>query len=140
MEILLTILLEPFLYAYFDLIEQLVDGRKLKKSMKCFLMILCACVSLFAFFLVIIGVFWVLDAQPFKTYGTVMLIVGMVILFAHILISVLVGVEKTGQTEQGADDCDDVEEDANEPYSTKDEPKPIIYYIDENSEDDSVVK
>ncbi|MBO5211997.1 MAG: hypothetical protein J6B60_00480 [Clostridia bacterium] len=93
MEILLQIILEPLFFAYYDLFNRFIDNKHLKKWQEYFLKILCLVVSLTAILLLIIGAFWIIDTEPFKTYGLVCLIVGGCILLIHILIALFAGAD-----------------------------------------------
>ena len=124
MEILLTILLESCLYAYADLAERLLDKKQLSKGWSLFWKILCSCVSVVALFLVLIGAFWSADNQPFKTYGTIMLWIGVGVLLAHILIALFVGGSRVVE-EKRQEESEIAEETKNS------QPEPIVQIIDE---------
>ncbi|MBQ4270148.1 MAG: hypothetical protein IJB97_10940 [Clostridia bacterium] len=128
MELLLEIILEPFFFAYFDLAERIFDGKKLKKRQENFLKILCVCVSFVAVMLVLIGGFWIADKQPFKTYGTVMLVVGSLLLLAHILIAFLCGGNRTVE-DKDVDEENDSAEDLQTDLKDE-EPSSIVQYIE----------
>ena len=132
MEILLQIILEPMFYAYFDLVESLIGGKKLKKWQEHLLKISCLIVFIIAFFLVLIGAFWVNDAAPFKTYGIIFLITGSIILFAHILIGLFVGTNRFVEKSRK-------EEILLNEHIEENKPTPQIYHIDsDNNNQDNV--
>ncbi len=69
MEIILWLILEPLFFVYYDLIDDLLGGKKLKKWQEYLLKMICLMVSLTSIFLILIGAFWLFDAQPFNSYG-----------------------------------------------------------------------
>lgn len=123
---------EPLFFAYYDLVEAFIGDRQLKKWQEMLLKISCLVISLTAFFLVLIGVFWITDVEPFKTYGIIFLIVGGVILFAHILIGLFVGTNHFIEEKREEDSMyyKEIEEDI---------PTPQIFNIDANNNDDEVL-
>lgn len=129
MEFLLQIILEPLFFAYYDLVESFTDDQKMKKWQEYLLKISCLITSLISFFLILIGAFWVADAQPFKTYGVIFLIVGGIILFIHILIGLFVGTNHfiEDKMEKEFSDYKKFEES---------EPTPQIYYIETNNDEE----
>lgn len=129
MEILLQIILEPMFYAYYDLVDSFIDCKKLKKWQEYLLKISCLVVFIIAFFLVLIGVFWVNDVDPFKTYGIIFLVVGGIILFIHILIGLFVGTNHFVEEERK-------EEVLYNKKSEENEPTPQIYYVDTDKNND----
>lgn len=90
-EILLQFILEPFFFAYFDLAEKFFGDKKMKKGLEYFLKILCSIVSLTAILFIVVGCFWIFDEDPFKTYGTAMLIVGICFVSLHIILGLSAG-------------------------------------------------
>ena len=130
MEILLHIVLEPLFYAYYSLVESIFGENRIKKSIENFLKILCLIVSGISLMLIIIGIFWLLDDEPFKTYGLIMLIVGASIILIHILIAIFVLIIHSIE--------DKIEYKKIEkqilPYQRyeENEPKPIINYTETN--------
>lgn len=123
MEIFLQIILEPLFFAYYDLVDNFIVDKKLKRWQEVLLKISCLIVSLSSIFLVLIGVFWVTDVEPFRTYGIIFLIIGGVILFVHILIGLFVGTNHF------------IEEKWNEDFLhykaiEEENPTPQIYYVD----------
>ena len=85
-----------------------------------------------SFFLVLIGVFWIADTEPFKTYGTIFLIVGGIVLFIHILIGLFVGTNHFVEEKRK-------EETLYYKDMKENEPTPQIYYVDlDNSDDDNL--
>ena len=94
MEILLQILLEPIFFAYLDLVEKFLGSKHLKSWQTNLLKVLCLSVSVVSIFLVIIGIFFIMDTQPFITYGKIMLIIGGSILLIHVLIAIFVGANR----------------------------------------------
>ena len=134
MEIFLQIILEPLFFVYFDLVENLTRSKPLKKWMERLLKILCIIISTISIFLVIIGAFWVTDVEPFKTYGTVFLVVGASVLLIHILIGLFVGVNHFAEEK--------IEEEfLDYQRFEKNEPTPQIYYVETNNseEDNSII-
>ena len=94
MEFFLEIILEPILYAYFDFFEGLIGCNRLKKWQENLLIIASSVVFAISAILVIIGIFWAIDAEPFKTYGKVLLIVGVCVLLIHISFALLFGIKR----------------------------------------------
>lgn len=132
MEILLQIILEPMFYAYFDLVESIIGGKKLKKWQEHLLKISCLIVFIIAFFLILIGAFWVNDAAPFKTYGIIFLIIGSIIIFAHFLIGLFVGTNRFVEKSRK-------EEILLNEHIEENKPTPQIYHIDsDNNNQDNV--
>ena len=132
MEILLQIILEPLFFAYYDLVKSFIDDKQLKKWQEYLLKISCLIVSLTSFFLVLIGVFWITDVQPFKTYGIIFLIIGGAILFAHILIGLFVGTNHFVEEKRE-------EESIYYKQIEEDNPNPQIYYIDDDNNNDEIL-
>lgn len=129
MEILLQIILEPIFFAYFDLVQKIFEGKKIKKGLEYFLKILCAVISFTSFMLVILGAFWITDKAPFKTYGTIMLIIGVCILFIHIIIGLFAGINHFVQEKRE-------DESLNRQIFEEHKPTPIIRYIQPNDKDE----
>lgn len=124
----MQIILEPLCFAYFDLVECFFQDKKLKKRNEYFLKIFCAVVSFVCVFLIILGAFWINDASPFKTYGTVMLIVGSSVLSIHVVLALFAGANRLSEEKRSEELLD------NQSYE-KNEPTPIIQYIE--TEDDN---
>ena len=122
MEILLQIILEPIFYAYYDLVDHFIDDKKLKKWQEYLLKFSCLIVFMISFFLVLIGAFWIADAEPFKTYGTIFLIVGGIVLLIHILIGLFVGTNHFVEEKRK-------EESLYYKDMKENEPTPQIYYV-----------
>ena len=130
MEIILQIILEPMFYAYYDLVDNFIDGKKLKKWQEYLLKISCLIVFIIAFFLVLIGAFGVNDVEPFKTYGIIFLVVGGIILFIHILIGLFVGTNHFVEEKRK-------EEVLYNEKNEENEPTPHIYYVDIDNNNDN---
>ena len=128
MEILLQIILEPLFFAYYDLVEYFIDGKEMKKWQEYLLKISCLIISLTSFFLVLIGSFWVTDVNPFKTYGIIFLIVGGVVLFAHIIIGLFVGTNHFIEEKRN-------EEYLDYTYFEENEPTPQVEYVKTNNDE-----
>ena len=128
MEIIAQIILEPLLYVYADLLEHFVDDLQLKKWQEYLLKISCLVISLASVFLIIIGAFFVTDAEPFKTYGTVFLAVGGSVLVIHIFLGLILG---TNHVKEEAED----EISAHQSF-TQTEPTPHICYIERGKQEE----
>ena len=123
---ILEFILEPLFFAYYDLVDSFIGSKQLKKWQEYLLKILCLVVSLFSIFLVLIGSFWITDAEPFKKYGFIFLIVGGTILLVHILIGLFVGVNHFVEEKREEDFLHFEKFEENEPA-------PQIYYIEEDN-------
>lgn len=123
MELLLQLILEPLFFAYYDLVDSFIGDKQLKKWQEYLLKILCLVVSLISFFLILIGSFWITDAEPFNKYGLIFLIVGGIILFIHILIGLFVGVNHFVEEKREENFLEFEKIEGNEPT-------PQIYYIE----------
>ena len=128
MEILLQIILEPLFFAYFDLVESCIDGARLKKWQEYLLKISCLVVSLISFLLILVGAFWVTDVEPFKTYGVIFLIIGIVVISVHILVGLFAATNHFNEEEM-EEECTYYEE------VEEDNITPQIYYVDANNDD-----
>lgn len=130
MEILLHIIIEPLFFAYYDLVNKFVGKKQLKKWQENLLKVSCLIVSMISFFLVLIGAFWITDVEPFKTYGTIFLIVGGSILFIHILIGLFAGTNHFIEERRK-------EKNKNNNAINEDNPTPRTRFIDTNNNDDN---
>ena len=128
MELLLSLILEPLFFAYYDLVDSFIGDKLLKRWQEYLLKILCLIISLTSLFLVLIGSFWVADVEPFKSYGLIFLIVGGSILFVNILIGLFVGTNHFVE-EKREDDILDYEK------FEENEPTPQVYYIKDDNDD-----
>lgn len=127
-EILLRIVLEPLVYLYCDLAEGVGREKKLKNGRKNLLMVLCSLVFLLSFFAFLIGAFWVLDTEPYRTWGRVLLFVGGGVLLAQIAVGAFVAIKRYSNErwEQAIK--------AEELYGEK-EPSPHVYCADGEGEE-----
>ena len=91
-ELILEVLLEVVWEVYADFVEELFGYKKLKKWQENLLKILCISIFFIALILIVIGALFVSDDEPSKTQGLILLIVGGVVLGAHILFAVIVRV------------------------------------------------
>lgn len=91
-ELILEVLLEAVYEVYADFVEELIGYKKLKKWQENLLKILCISIFFIALILIVIGALFVSDDEPSKTQGLILLIVGGVVLGAHILFAVIVRV------------------------------------------------
>ncbi len=124
MAILLHVILEPLFFAYYDLFNHFIDGRKLKKWQEYLLKICCLVVSVTAIFMVLIGAFWLAD-EKFKTYGLVLVIVGASVLLIHVIIGLFVGTNHFVKEKHNEEVLD------YERFEQK-QPTPQIYHIEED--------
>ena len=130
MEFLLQIILEPLFFAYFDLVENFTDGKKLKRWQEYLLKIACVIVSTVAIILVLIGLFWIFDVEPFKTCGINFLVIGGSILFIHILIGLFAGANNFVERKREEDILN---------REIVEEPEPRISYVEtDDSADDNI--
>ena len=125
---ILEFILEPLFFAYYDLVDSFIGSKQLKKWQEYLLKILCLVISLSSLFLVLIGSFWITDAEPFNKYGLILLIVGGTILLLHILIGMFVGVNHFVEEKREEDILDHERFEENEPT-------PQVYCIEEDSND-----
>ena len=88
MEFFLELFLEIILYTYFDFVQGFFEEKRLKPWLKYLLAVICFLVTLGAVFLIIIGIVFCVDETLDSTAGTIMLIVGSVVLLIHILLAV----------------------------------------------------
>ena len=132
-EVLLTIIFEPIIYIYLDIVQSIIPDKKLKKWQGNFLKVLCAFVTFLSLMLVILGIVWCLDEKPFKTYGTIMLIIGCSVIFLHIILTFFICLKnKLKSQETTTDDSkNDRSEESVEKFENK-EPTPIVCYIDDD--------
>ena len=143
MEILLQLILEPLLFAYYHLVDSFIGAKQLKKWQEYLLKILCFVISFISCFLVLIGSFWITDTEPFNKYGLIFLIVGGTILLLHILIGLFVGVNHFVKEKREEDFLDHERFEENEPTSEvryieefeENEPTPEVYYIEDDNND-----
>ena len=91
-ELILEVFLEVVWEVYADFVEESIGYKKLKKWQENLLKILCISIFFIALILIIIGALFVSDGEPSKTQGLILLIVGGVVLGAHILFAVIVRV------------------------------------------------
>jgi vacuolar-type H+-ATPase subunit I/STV1 len=126
MEVLLHILLEPLLTAYFSFAESMFEGRKWKKWQENLLKITCFLISFLAIMCVLLGCFWVFDQQPFKTYGAWLLGCGAVVLLFHIVAGNLVQ-RKVRKREK---ECE-----RRECLAVLNEREPIVFQVDEREKE-----
>lgn len=141
LEIVLQIILEPIVYAYVDFVQTLMPDKKLKSWQRNLLMCLCVLVIFISFMLILVGIFFCLDEEPFKTAGIIMLITGVAIMVIQCLLALVVCILKrlgvatnNGETLSSATDIDNTTDNASEDYIMErcesDEPKPVVRYID----------
>ena len=88
MEFFLELFLEIIFYTYFDFVQDFLEEKRLKPWLKYLLAVICFLVTLGAVLLVIIGIVFCADETLDSTVGTIMLIVGSVVLLIHILLAV----------------------------------------------------
>lgn len=91
-ELILEVFLEVVWEVYADFVFDSIGYKKLKKWQENLLKILCCSIFFIALILIIIGALFVSDDEPSKTQGLILLIVGGVVLGAHILFAVIVRV------------------------------------------------
>lgn len=91
-ELILEVFLEVVWEVYADFVEESIGYKKLKKWQENLLKILCISIFFIALILIVIGALFVSDDEPSKTQGLILLIVGGVVLGAHILFAVIVRV------------------------------------------------
>ena len=91
-ELILEVFLEVVWEVYVDFVEESIGYKKLKKWQGNLLKILCISIFFIALILIVIGALFVSDDEPSKTQGLILLIVGGVVLGAHILFAVIVRV------------------------------------------------
>ena len=131
MELILQAVLEILFYCYLDFVEELADGRQLKKWQK--VLFICVCMTVFfaAVVLVIVGIAVLCAGKEHeKTAGVIMLSVGCVVLVIHILFAVISRALRSGRSE-GEEERTEKEEETEEPPREKsDEPEPIVSYWD----------
>ena len=88
MEFFLELFLEIIFYTYFDFVQGFFEEKSLKPWLKYLLAVICFLISFGAVLLVIIGIVFCVDEALDSTAGTIMLIVGSVVLLIHILLAV----------------------------------------------------
>lgn len=144
-EALFQAILEPIVYAYFDFIQILIPHKKLKRWQKNLCLILCGSMFLISAFLIICGVFWSFDKEPFKTYGTAMWIIGASVIFINIVLAAVAHILQSEQHTNSNESIDnsstkmtDNQDDVNDWHDELDiqandnnEPTPILYFIDD---------
>ena len=91
-ELILEVFLEVVWEVYADFVFDSIGYKKLKKWQENLLKILCISIFFIALILIVIGALFVSDDEPSKTQGLILLIVGGVVLGAHILFAVIVRV------------------------------------------------
>lgn len=123
MEFFLELFLEIIFYTYFDFVQGFFEEKRLKPWLKYLLAVICFLISFGAVLLVIIGIVFCVDETLDSTAGTIMLIVGSVVLLIHILLAVFsraIRAEKRAEEER--------EEDI--PQEKSEEPEPIVSHWD----------
>lgn len=132
MELILQAVLEILFYCYLDFVEELADGRQLKKWQKVLFICVCMAVFLAAVVLVIAGIAVLCAGKEHeKTAGAIMLSVGCVVLVIHILFAVISRALRSGRSEGEEEERTEKEEETEEPPREKrDEPEPIVSYWD----------
>ena len=122
MEFFLELFLEIILYTYFDFVQGFFEEKRLKPWLKYLLAVICFLVTLGAVLLVIIGIVFCADETLDSTVGTIMLIVGSVVLLIHILLAVFSHANRAENREE------EREEDV--PQEKSEEPEPIVSHWD----------
>ena len=124
--------MELILQAVLDFVEELADGRQLKKWQKVLFICVCMAVFLAAVVLVIAGIAVLCAGKEHeKTAGAIMLSVGCVVLVIHILFAVISRALRSGRSEGEEEERTEKEEETEEPPREKrDEPEPIVSYWD----------
>lgn len=122
MEFFLELFLEIIFYTYFDFVQGFFEEKSLKPWLKYLLAVICFLISFGAVLLVIIGIVFCVDETLDSTAGTIMLIVGSVVLLIHILLAVFSHAIRAENREE------EREEDV--PQEKSEEPEPIVSYWD----------
>lgn len=122
MEFFLELFFEIILYTYFDFVQGFFEEKRLKPWLKCLLAVICFLISFGAIFLIIIGIVFCVDETLDSTAGTIMLIVGSVVLLIHILLAVFSHAIRAENREE------EREEDV--PQEKSEEPEPIVSHWD----------
>ena len=122
MEFFLELFLEIIFYTYFDFVQDFFYFLRLKPWLKYLLAVICFLVTLGAVLLVIIGIVFCADETLDSTVGTIMLIVGSVVLLIHILLAVFSHAIRAENREE------EREEDV--PQEKSEEPEPIVSHWD----------
>lgn len=122
MEFFLELFLEIIFYTYFDFVQGFFEEKSLKPWLKYLLAVICFLVTLGAVLLVIIGIVFCADETLDSTVGTIMLIVGSVVLLIHILLAVFSHAIRAENREE------EREEDV--PQEKSEEPEPIVSHWD----------
>lgn len=86
MEIIVEFFLEISVYAYAEAFEAIFDEVSLKKWQEILLKVLCAIFSMGSLVLVLIGMMLLTSDHPFKMKGLILLVVGVCILFIHVVL------------------------------------------------------
>ena len=122
MEFFLELFLEIIFYTYFDFVQDFFEEKRLQPWLKYRLAVICFLISFGAVLLVIIGIVFCVDETLDSTAGTIMLIVGSVVLLIHILLAVFSHAIRAENREE------EREEDV--PQEKSEEPEPIVSYWD----------
>ena len=122
MEFFLELFFEIILYTYFDFVQGFFEEKRLKPWLKYLLAVIYFLISFGAVLLVIIGIVFCVDETLDSTAGTIMLIVGSVVLLIHILLAVFSHAIRAENREE------EREEDV--PQEKSEEPEPIVSHWD----------
>lgn len=150
-EAILQVIFEPIVYAYFDFIQVLIPQKKLKRWQKNLCLILCGSMFFISVLLIMCGISFSVDDEPFKTYGSVMWITGASIIFINTVLAIIAHIlkdeedaninenidESAAKTIEGQDSMEEsyMEESYDEldiQINDNNEPTPIIYFIDDD--------
>ena len=123
LEFVLQIILDTIIYAYVDFVQSLMPEKKLKAWQRNLLMCLCVLVLFISLMLIIVGIFFCLDEEPFRTAGIIMLITGVAITVIQCLLALVAGIlerrgisANNGET-SSATDIDNTAENVSEDYT-----------------------
>lgn len=126
---------EPLTEKIEVMVKHFIWDKPWKKWQKVCILIINTLIALVAIMCVIMGVFWSFDAQPFKTWGIVLFIVGVCILLGYFLLWLSLknaNKDKQAKDKNATMKTEEVEEIEDYPRFEDKEPTPQIYYMDDD--------